>query len=74
MTDKHPRKTLYSMCQVVHVVLISINFFHRITAFQQKRAFFVFRYTVFVLRWLPWYQQKYDSHILDVSNYLSIKI
>ena len=48
-------------------------FFPRITAFQQKIAFFVFRYNAFVLKWLPWQQQKYHSHISDVSSYSSIK-
>ena len=33
--------------------LILINIFPRITAFQHKRAFFVFRYNAFVLKWLP---------------------
>ena len=61
------------MRQVIHVALISINIFPRITAFQHKRAFFVFRYTAFVLKWLPWQQQKYFSRIPDLSNYSSIK-
>ena len=60
------------MCHVVHVALTSINIFFRITAFQHKKAFFVSRYTSFVLKWLPW-QQKYGSCITDVSNYSSIK-
>ena len=47
MTDKHLKRTLYSRPQVIHAVLILI-FFPRITAFQHKRAFFVFRYNAFV--------------------------
>ena len=48
-------------------------FFLRITAFQHERAFFVFRYTDFVRKQLPWLQQEYHSCIPDVSNYSSIK-
>ena len=52
MTDKHLNKN--SSHQVIHVALILINIFPRITAFQHKRAFFVFMYYAFVLKWLPW--------------------
>ena len=51
MTDKHLSKNVNSMCQVIHAVLISKNiFFPGITAFQQKTAFFIFRYTAFILK------------------------
>ena len=61
------------MRQVIQFALISINIFPRITAFKHKRAFFVFRYNTFVLKWLPWQQQAYHSRISGVSNYSSIK-
>ena len=44
LTNTHS-DTLYSMCQVPHVVSSSINSFPKITAFQRKIAFSVFRYT-----------------------------
>ena len=61
------------MRKVIHVVLILINIFLRITTFQHEKAFFVFRYTDFVIKWLPWLQQKYHSHTPDMSNHSSIK-
>ena len=51
MTDKHSSKNFQLNVSGNHVVLISINIFPRITVFQQKRAFFVFRNTAFVLKW-----------------------
>ena len=51
MTGKHLNEN--SMRQIIHAVLILINIFPRITAVQHKRAFFVFRYDTFVLKWLP---------------------
>ena len=60
------------MCQVIHVVLILINIFSRITAFQHKRAFFVFR-CMFCFELVTMIRTKYHSRISDVSNYSTIK-
>ena len=43
------------MRQVTHAALnFDKYFFPRITAFQHKGPFFVFRYDAFALKWLPW--------------------
>ena len=61
------------MRQVIHVALVLRNILSWNNSIQHKRAFFAFRCTAFVLKWLPWSQHKYHSHILNVPSYSFIK-
>ena len=73
MTDKHLNKnSLLNASDNPYCFNFGKYFFLRLTAFHHKRVFFVFRSTAFVLKWLPWLQQKYHSRISDVLNYSSI--
>ena len=73
MTDKHLNKdSLLNVSCNPCCFNFDKYFFSRITAFQHKRAFFVFR-CMFCFELVTTTTTKYHSRISDLSNYSTVK-